>query len=90
MDNKEISQEFSLQFTFDNEESWKEFRSVSKSHGLFLDIDVISEDEDGIVINFFGTQEELIKFAEIDHDLHGGGFSFNPQDVIETMEEAES
>lgn len=89
MDNTENTQEYVLQMTFDDEASWEEFRDVCKSRDLFLDIDVISEDEDGQVINFFGTQEELIQFAEIDHTLHGDGFAFNPQEVIEVMEPAD-
>ena len=89
MDNTENTQEYVLQMTFDDEASWEEFRDVCKARDLFLDIDVISEDEDGQVINFFGTQEELIQFAEIDHILHGAGFAFNPQEVIEVMEPAD-
>jgi hypothetical protein len=86
----ENTKEYALQITFNDEESFNEFKDVCKAKDLFLDIDDISNDDEGISIVFYGTQNELMQFAEIDHSLHGDGFSFNQNDVIDAMEEIEN
>ena len=85
----ENTKEYTLQITFNDDDSFNEFKDVCKAKGLFLDIDETSNDDEGIAFTFYGTQNELMQFAEIHHSLHGDGFSFNQNDVIDVMEEFE-
>lgn len=81
MDNNE----FSLSFQFDDEESLNEIEEFVKSNPI-LDYDVLNEDEE-ISLVVYGPKKDLIEVAAFDHKLHGDGFSFNPQDVLEAIEE---
>lgn len=89
----ENTKQYALQITFNDDESFNEFKDVCKAKELFLDIDETSNcesyDDEGISFTFYGTQNELMQFAEIHHSLHGDGFSFNQNDVIDAMEEFE-
>lgn len=37
-------------------------------------------------LTFRGTKTSLIELAAFDHHLHGGGFSFNEEDVMDCFE----
>lgn len=37
-------------------------------------------------ITFRGPKQSLIELAAFDHELHGGGFSFNEEEVLDCLE----
>ena len=84
MENKKATH--SLGFSFDDDaESFTNILTFVKTKGLKYN----SVENDELYINVFGTQSELIEVAELDHKLHGDGFSFNLHDATECMEEIE-
>lgn len=81
MDNNE----FALSFQFCDAESLNDIEEYVKANPA-LDYDVVNEEEE-ISLVVYGTKEDLIDVAAYDHNLHGAGFSFNPEDVLEAIEE---
>ena len=81
MDNNE----FALSFQFNDMESLNALEAYVKANPS-LDYDALQEDEE-ISLVVYGTKKDLIDVAAYDHKLHGAGFSFNPQDVLEAIEE---
>jgi hypothetical protein len=81
------SEEFSLSFMFDDEESRDEVIEVATRMDLDYDAVDGAEEEGDIGLAVYGTKEELVALAAEEHRLHGHGFSFNEEEVIEAIEE---
>jgi hypothetical protein len=79
---------YSLEFLFDNEAAREELIAVA----IKMDIDFDAVDgaweADELALVAYGSQAELVALAEEHHRLHGGGFSFNADEVIEVLEAA--
>jgi hypothetical protein len=81
------SEEFSLSFFFDDEESRDEVIEVATRMDLDYDAVDGAEEEGDIGLAVYGTKKELVALAAEEHRLHGDGFSFNEEEAIEAIEE---
>ena len=78
---------FALNFFFDDEESRDEVIAVATRMDLDYDAVDGAEEEGDIGLAVYGPKKDLVALAAEEHRLHGDGFSFNEEEVIESLEE---